>query len=250
MSVEDIGYGDQFHGWYDRIFPKDGSAEAMADFLVRNHPDPSSGTLEFGVGTGRIAIPLSQRIGQVVGVDSSTAMLEDLQADPQSEHIDSVLGDMRNFDDDRTFGLVYIVCSALSQLLDKADQQAAINQAASLLAPGGRLIVETHNRPGCVLLHEGKMRTTLFIPYPEKNTGLQTHATLLPDDLWHCSQIWFEADGTHRIGQEMLRLLVPDEVDEYARNAGLVPQERWADAFGNPYVDEGPMFITTYQREA
>ncbi|MEH0057796.1 class I SAM-dependent DNA methyltransferase [Auritidibacter ignavus] len=247
-TVQDIGYAEQFAGWYDRIFPKDASAQILVDFLARHHPDPTAGTLEMGVGTGRIAAPLARHVGQVVGVDCSELMLEGLRQECDEATVRPVLGDMRTYSEDRRYGLVYIVCSALALQLDQQAQEESMLRAAELLAPGGRLIIETHNRPGCVALHEGSTRTSLFAPYPEPNTGLQTYATLLPDDLWHCSQIWYEADGTHRIGTEVLRLLTPEEVDSYAASAGLVRDGLWADAMGNPYQEAGLLFIASYKR--
>ena len=43
--------------------------------------------LEFGVGTGRIAIPLSQRGIPVHGIDLSPAMIAQLQATPGSDRV-------------------------------------------------------------------------------------------------------------------------------------------------------------------
>ncbi|GAA1176020.1 class I SAM-dependent DNA methyltransferase [Nesterenkonia xinjiangensis] len=248
MTVQDTGYAEQFEGWYDRVFRKDESAEVLAEFLAGQHPDPASGTLELGVGTGRIAVPLARRVGQVVGVDSSSLMLDALQEECGEDLVVPRYGDMRTYTDHRRFGLIYIVCSALSLVLSREEQQQAVQRAADLLIPGGRLVLEAHNRPGCVGLHEGKTRTTLFFPYPERNTGLQTHATLLPDDLWHCSQIWFEADGTHRIGTEVLRLITPEDTDAYAHLAGLEPDGSWSDPLRSPYAEQSLMFIATYRK--
>lgn len=248
ISPQSIGYAEQFDGWYDRIFPKDGSAQVLADFLAEQHPDPGLGTLELGVGTGRIAVPLAKQVGPVVGVDSSPVMLEALRNECSEDLVTPVLADMQTFTTNDRFGLVYIICSALALQLERHSQRKSISRAAQLLAPGGKLIIETHNRPGCVNLHEGLSRTSLFMPYPEPNTGLQTHATLLPDDLWHCSQIWYESDGSHRIGTEVLRLLTPDDVDDDAEAAGLRRDGLWADAFGNDYQESGLMFIASYRK--
>lgn len=81
MDVADIGYGAQFAGWYDRIFPKDASAAYTAERIAAWHPLPGAGTCELGVGSGRIAIPLSGIIGKVTGVDSSPEMLDALRGD-------------------------------------------------------------------------------------------------------------------------------------------------------------------------
>ncbi|MFJ3932650.1 class I SAM-dependent DNA methyltransferase [Streptomyces sp. NPDC090029] len=246
-TIDDIGYGKQFAPWYDRLFPKDDNALATAQTLTSLHPDPSRGALEFGVGTGRIAIPLSQKIGHVTGLDSSPEMLELLAEDPTAAHVTGVHADIRTYIGDRTYPLVYAVCGILSMLLTPEDQQQAVRTAASLLEPGGRLVIETGNRPGVEALHEGLARTTLFTPYAEPGTGLQTHSTLSPgSDLWHCSHVWYEADGTTRVGQELARLTTPDEVDAYATAAGLVPEARYSDWNMSPYTSECPLFVATY----
>ncbi|MFE0136240.1 class I SAM-dependent DNA methyltransferase [Streptomyces sp. NPDC059037] len=248
-TVEDIGYGAQFAKWYDRIFPRGADAQVIADALARLHPDPDAGTIEFGVGTGRIAVPLSQKTGQVTGVDSSPEMLAQLADAPGSENVVSVHADIRTYTDTRTYGLVYVVCGTLSMVLSPEDQQETVRRAAELLAPGGRLVVETGNRPAVEALHDGQPRTTLFTPYPEPGTGLQTHSTLTPE-IWQCSHIWYESDGSTRVGSELARLTTPDEVDGYATAAGLTPEGRYADWHLSPYTEQYPMFLTTYTKSA
>ncbi|ESP95597.1 hydroxybutyryl-CoA reductase for ethylmalonate biosynthesis (plasmid) [Streptomyces sp. GBA 94-10 4N24] len=247
-TVADIGYGTQFATWYDRIFPKGGDAQATADVLAGLHPDPGAGTLEFGVGTGRIALPLSQKTGQVMGVDSSPEMLAQL-AEAGSENVVPVHADIRTYTDTRQYGLVYVVCGTLSMLLSAEDQQEAVCRAAELLTPGGRLVVETGNLPAVQALHDGQARCTLFTPYPEPGTGLQTHSTL-SSEIWQCSHIWYESDGSTRVGSELARLTTPDEVDRYAAVAGLAPEGRYADWSLSSYTEQYPMFLTTYTKNA
>src|SRR5687767_7528038 len=118
-SINDIGYGRQFDGWYDRLFPKDGLADRTAEQLASLHPDHGLGTLELGVGTGRIAVPLSREVGRVVGVESSLEMLSALEKDvaATSADVEGVHGDIRTYTDNRQYGLVYCVCGTLSMLL-------------------------------------------------------------------------------------------------------------------------------------
>ncbi|MFF8842425.1 class I SAM-dependent methyltransferase [Streptomyces sp. NPDC015127] len=253
-AVNDIGYGRQFAGWYDRLFPKDASAADTARRIASLHPDPASGTVEFGVGTGRIALPLARRVGRITGIDSSPEMLDGLRTALGGDTaVEPVHADIRTYTADRTAGLVYCVCGTLSMLLTADEQRQAIRRAADLLGPGGRLVVETHNKPAILALHEGRSHATYFTPYPEPGTGLQTHSTLLPErDLWHCSHIWYESDGTTRVGTELSRLTHPDEVDAYARDAGLEPESRTASwsGDGDPYTEQSPMFVSTYVRSA
>jgi SAM-dependent methyltransferase len=248
--VDDIGYGLQFAGWYDRLFPSDDSVDVEVERLVSLHPDPGSGTVEFGVGNGRLALPLSRRVGPVVGVDSSAEMLDVLRANLRPDTpVEAVHADIRTYTAARTVGLVYCVCATLSMLLTPEDQRQAVRRAADLLAPGGRLVEETHNKSAIVDLHEGRRRATFFTPYPTAGTGLQSHSVLEPEDsLWHLSHIWYEADGSTRVGTEVSRLTGADELDAYARAAGLWPESRLGD--WDPEADThdelSPLTICTY----
>ncbi|WP_051828000.1 class I SAM-dependent methyltransferase [Streptomyces bicolor] len=252
-TIDDIGYGRQFSGWYDRIFPRDEAARLTAQRLAELHPAPGTGSLELGVGTGRIAIPLAGLAGPVTGVDSSPEMLAVLarEADSADAAVTGVVGDIRLPTGDDTYGLVYCVCATLSMLLTAEEQQAAVGHAAARLAPGGRLVIETHNPAAVVELHDGQRHISYFVPYPEPGTGLQTYSTLVADaGMWHVSHIWHEKDGTTRVGTEASRLTTPDEVDAYATAAGLRPADRWADWLGTPWDGRSALFVNVYERPA
>lgn len=249
-DVQDIGYGRTFAGFYDRIFPKDAYADLAAQKLAARHPGRDLPTLELGVGTGRIAIPLSTRVGNVTGVDSSPEMLEELRRDLKEKNADvtPVHGDIRTWGDERKYGLVYCVCATLSMLLDPEEQRQAVQRAADRLAPGGHLVVETWNRSGVLEMFEGKHRTSYFVPYPEPNTGLLTYSTLIPDRwLWQASHIWFEGGGS-QVGNEIARLTTPEEVDGFATDAGLTPVDRYADWTDKPYSETAALFVSCYTR--
>ncbi|MFD6098018.1 class I SAM-dependent methyltransferase [Nocardiopsis flavescens] len=245
--VADSGYGRAFAHFYDRLFPQDGSDRVTAAALADLHP--GGATLELGVGTGRIAVPLSALVGEVTGVDSSPEMLDRLReaSAASAAPVRPAHADIRVFDDGAEYGLVYCVCGTLSQLLTPEDQRAAVRRAAGRLAPGGTLVVETHN-PGLVAsLHEGLQRTSFFVPYPEPGTGLQTYSTLMPErGIWHTTHLWHE-NGSVSLGTEITRLTTPEEVDRYAEEAGLVPVSRWGDWSGGAFDEtHSPVHISRY----
>ncbi|MGP3947277.1 class I SAM-dependent methyltransferase [Streptomyces sp. 7N604] len=247
-QVDDIGYGRQFAAFYDQLFPKDASADSTAGTLAALAGD--RGALELGVGTGRIAIPLARRIGTVVGVDSSPEMLDRLRRDAEHAGVDvtAVHADLRTYTDERVYDLVYCVCGTLSMVLDAGQQKEAVRHAADRLAPGGHLVIETHNAPGILAMAEGKRTATFFVPYGEPNTGLFTSWMIdAQASLWQASHIWFH-QGEFRIGTELSRLTTPAEIDGYAAGAGLEPVGHHADWTGGPYAEEGPMFVATYRK--
>jgi predicted TPR repeat methyltransferase len=67
------------------------AVDPVVDFLAGLAGD--GGALELGIGTGRIALPLSQRGVRVHGVDLSAAMLARLRAKPGASAIGVTLGD-------------------------------------------------------------------------------------------------------------------------------------------------------------
>ena len=100
--------------------------------------------LELGVGTGRIAVPIAAAGIDVVGVDLSAGMLEVARehAELAGVSLDLRLGDMRDPPVEGTFPLVAIPFRSLLHMETDADRRAALQAAARLLAPAGRLVFD------------------------------------------------------------------------------------------------------------
>jgi len=245
--IADIGYGTQFAHFYDKLFPSGPGAEQAAEFLAARHTGGPS--LELGVGTGRIALPLAARTGAVVGVDSSTEMLERLDARVAETGlpVTAVHGDLRDHADDTAYGLVYCVCGTLSMLLDAADQARAVQAAAARLAPGATLVVETHNPAVARAINQGRARDSFFVPYPGRDTGLLSFSTVDEvNKVWHLAHVFFD-DGRATIAQELSRLTDPEELDAYAAAAGLTKVGHYGDWSGTPFTGVEPMVICEYR---
>jgi SAM-dependent methyltransferase len=250
MTQIAVDYGRQFASFYDRIFPSGPEADQTAARLADLHLGGDTPALELGVGTGRIALPLSSLVGEVVGVDASPDMLEVLRGALKENPIPvtPVLDDIASYDEGRRYGLVYCICGTLSMLLDPADQQRAVTAAARRLAPGAALVIETHNPGGVEALHGGRPRESFFIPYPGQDAGLLSHSAIVAEHrLWQMSYIWFD-DGRIRIANEVSRLTTPDEIDGYAERAGLTPVERHSDWKGGEYRADSAMQICVYRQ--
>jgi SAM-dependent methyltransferase len=248
-EIADSGYGRQFADFYDRLVPGGPLAEPTATRLAELHPGAGLPTLELGVGTGRIALPLADRVGEIVGVDSSPEMLAVLATHlaDQPRPVTAVHGDIRNHADGRRYGLVYCVCGTLSMLLDPAEQQQVLDVAATHLAPGGVVVVETHNPAFAEALNQGRTRDSFFVPYPAPDTGLLSYSTIDAENrLWHLAHIWID-EGRSRIASELTRLTTPDEVDAYAEKAGLRPVGRYGDWLGTEFTGLEPMFVSVYR---
>jgi SAM-dependent methyltransferase len=116
--------------------------------------------LEIGVGSGRIAIPIALTGTTVVGIDTSSTMLERAAAKAEPHHLDLHLieADMRAIPDLGRFPLVIVPFRAFLHLGDDHERLAVLTRLHQLLTPGGTLafdvfhphpldIEETHDRP-------------------------------------------------------------------------------------------------------
>ena len=100
------------------------------------------GALEFGIGTGRIALPLAQRGIRVHGIDLSEAMVARLRAKPGGEGIPVTMGGFATTTVDETFSLVYLVFNTIVNLITQDEQVACFQNAAAHLEPGGSFVIE------------------------------------------------------------------------------------------------------------
>jgi ubiquinone/menaquinone biosynthesis C-methylase UbiE len=114
--------------------------------------------LEIACGTGRVAVRLAQDGVRVVGIDLSTAMLE--QARQKSvgiPHVRWVEADMRSFDLGEMFELIIIPGHAFQNILTPADQMACLQCIQRHLVPHGTLVVHLDHQDIAWL---GELRTS------------------------------------------------------------------------------------------
>ena len=83
---------DRAAAYYDRTRVTDG-AQLAADVALLDSIMPAGRTLEIGVGTGAIAVPLAARGRTVVGIDLSARMLMQLGAKAGGSSIPIAVGD-------------------------------------------------------------------------------------------------------------------------------------------------------------
>src|SRR4051794_20526135 len=98
--------------------------------------------LEFAIGTGRVAVPLSERGVPVTGIELSSPMIERLRTKVDEDTIPVVVGSMASAMAPGAFALVYLVYNTISNLLTQSEQVACFRNAARHLTPGGRFLIE------------------------------------------------------------------------------------------------------------
>lgn len=222
---------------------------AMIDVLCRQAARrPIADTcraLEFAIGTGRVAEPLAGRGVDVVGIDSSAAMLSVLAA-KALPNVEAVRGDMGSIDITEShgrFGVVYLVHSTLNSVTTQRGQVAVFANAARHLAPGGAFIVEVavpalwQLEPGerSLLLDEG---SDYFVQDDYINLAEQQFVS---------RHHWVDDEGAEQAASTLLRWVWPSELDLMAQLAGLVLDARWQDWDGTAFEDDSPFHVSVYR---
>jgi SAM-dependent methyltransferase len=114
------------------------------DLAVKN----GGPVLEYGIGNGRIALPLARHGVPVVGVDHSKTMLADLKARLAGEpaevraRVNGRLGDMRAKKLGRRFSLVTCPFNAALHLYVREDVERFLARVREHLAPGGVFVCD------------------------------------------------------------------------------------------------------------
>jgi SAM-dependent methyltransferase len=99
--------------------------------------------LEIGVGTARLAIQLARAEIEIWGIDNSIYMLKAATANLEKESpkvkdmVHLVFADVRNFNLDMRFRLIYFPSSSFDHLLNREDQLLALKNIKRHLAIGG-----------------------------------------------------------------------------------------------------------------
>jgi SAM-dependent methyltransferase len=124
--------------------------------------ETEGGVLELGVGTGRVLFEVAKLGRDVVGIDTSVAMLREAKRKRRelypevSGRCRLLLADMLSFDLGTTFELVYAASSAV-QGPSADDLRGILKRAAEHLAPDGVFAFD-------VAAPSGMRRTTTFPP--------------------------------------------------------------------------------------
>jgi SAM-dependent methyltransferase len=214
--------------------------EATVEFLAQLAGDGRA--LEFGVGTGRVALPLSQRGVPTQGIDLSRAMVQRLRAKPGGEHISVSIGDFATTAVDGSFSLVYLVCNTIMNLTTQAAQVACFRNAAAHLRPGGRFVIKV-GVPDLQRLPPGETVHVFaasdqhwgFDEYDIANQGLISHH--------------FEMrDGTLERSSTPFRYVWPAELDLMAALASMSLSERWEGWNREPFTSESRKHVSVWEK--
>lgn len=202
-----------------------------------------SGTaLELGIGTGRIALPLSQRGVRVHGIDLSAAMVAQLRAKPGAENIEVTIGDFATTNVNGTFKLAYLVRNTITNLTTQDAQVECFCNVAAQLEPGGYFVIEVYI-PELRRLPPGQN----IHPFTVTPAHLGFEEYEVASQIAFSHHYWV-VDGRLETRSTPHRYVWPAELDLMARLAGMTLHQRWATWNREQFTNDSRSHISVWRK--
>jgi SAM-dependent methyltransferase len=198
--------------------------------------------LELGIGTGRLALPLSRRGVAVHGIELSPAMVAQLQAKPGADAIGVTIGDFATARVDGTFTLAYLVRNTIANLTTQDQQVACFGNVAAHLEPGGCFVIEVYvpelqRLPPGETIHAFAVTPT-HLGFEEYDVATQ---------IAYSHHYWV-VDGKLETFSAPFRYVWPSELDLMARLAGMTLRERWSSWDREPFTSESRSHVSVWEK--
>ncbi len=211
-------YGAAFADVYDYWYHDISDPQETATFVLeRCGVGP---VLELGVGTGRLAQPLTDGGATVIGIDASAAMLSLCPVEAARYRI---LADMRSLPFRAGgFGAVLIAFNTLFNIASVQGQRMVLAECQRLLANDGVVILEAID--GSLLQHAPSESIGVSV---RNHDGVVVSATTIDsaEQTIIGQHLQIDSDGI-AARPWRLRWLTPSQLDELAAQVGLTRIER------------------------
>jgi SAM-dependent methyltransferase len=216
----------------------DAAVDLLADLALPGR------ALELGIGTGRIALPLSHRGVSVHGIELSPAMVAELRRQSDASDVGVTIGDFATTKVDATFRVVYLLRNTITNLTTQEEQVECFRNAARHLEPGGFFVIENYI-PELRRLPPGES-SHVFTATPT-HVGIGEYDTVRQIET---SRHWWLIEGELRTFASSHRYAWPAELDLMASIAGMTLRERWSDWYRTPFTSESRSHISVWQTAA
>lgn len=234
-------YGRHIAADYDDVYadlPFEDTVETVAALA------DGGAVLEFGIGSGRVALPLRERGLDVHGIDGSPEMVELLRAKPGGADIPVGIGDFSRVALGRTFKVVVLVFNTIFALPDQDAQVACFRNAARHLEPGGVFAIEAWIPDLGSFRHGRSMR-----PYSmtEGSVVLEVAEHDPVHQILRTNKVFLDGAGARTFAANH-RYAWPAEMDLMARLAGLGLAERWEDWARLPFDGRSTTHVSIWRK--
>lgn len=243
MSIlDDPGlFGRQWAAVYDT--PGNPDPAAAVDFLAGLAGDGPA--LELAIGSGRVALPLAERGIPVQGIEASPEMVDLMRAKPGGDRIPVVLGDMADVAVDGPFPLAFLVFNTLFNLTVPGRQEDCFRNVATVLAPGGRFVVEAFVPDEATFDREEQQVQVWSVT--EESVSVRVHRYDRAAQTFLRQTLIFRNGGVE-LQPFGMRYQWPEQIDGMAEAAGLRLEARYAGWDRSPFTPRSTSHISVYRK--
>jgi len=199
--------------------------------------------LELGIGTGRVALPLSTRGLEVHGVDASEAMVAALRAKPGGDRLPIVIGDFADVPVDGLHSLIFVVFNTFFALLTQEDQVRCFQRVGQHLSDDGVFVIQAFI-PDLARFDRGQRMETLRLGLDSVHFEASRYEAA--DQRVHSQHVMLEGDRVRMTPIE-IRFAWPSELDLMARLANMRLRERWANWRREPFGSSSKQHVSVYE---
>ncbi len=242
MSAHDpAAYGRHVGEDYDALYPDHPDTAAAVERLAELAEEGP--VLEFGIGTGRLALPLLERGLGVAGIEGSQTIADQLLQKPRGEEIAVAVGDFSITAVPGDFSLVVLAINTVFALPSPEAQRQCFANARGHLRPGGRFVVEAFVlradqrngrwgiEPRSVRQDHVELQIGRYVPERRLFERMLVHLTPAGNQ-------FVPVNDTYA---------APDELDAMALDAGFELESRWASWTRQPFEAGSDKHVSVYR---
>jgi SAM-dependent methyltransferase len=236
-------YAADFAGQYDGWFSKPGTTAATVALLAELAGKGPA--LELGIGTGRVALPLTERGVQVHGVEAAPEMAAHLRDKPGGNAIPVTIGDFAEAAVPGQFSLIYVAAGTFFELPTQQAQLRCLRNVVRHLRPDGVFVLDAFLPEA---LWELATAGPLTLPTVNGDRMVCSRTIQRAAQRYTSSYSITTPHTSHHI-EVSFRYAGMGELDLMATSAGLTLRHRWGGWDASPLRDANQYHVSCYELE-
>ena len=232
--------------WYSKSYARRRDDVTYYRALAKKRRAKS--VLEYGIGNGRIAIPLARDGVSVTGIERSTPMIADLRArlakerDDVRARVTVKRGDMRRTTTGKRFGLVICPFNAALHLYAREDVEQWLACVRKQIEPRGELVLDV-NMPIMEDLADPPGTEYALAPVTHPTLGRVPYKEVFDYDRVRQIQFCAMCFGNELVTPLAHRVFFPQELEALLHYNGFATTKVLGDFEGGPLKADSDVMI-------
>jgi SAM-dependent methyltransferase len=216
-------------------------AEEEAEAVIRLASiDSGTQILDMCCGPGRHSLAFAQRGYNVVGVDRTSAYIDQARERATQAGLDVTfeVGDARSYQAPDRFGAAVCLYTSFGYFEEQEEDLALLRNICSSLKAGGVFAIDMNGKEVAARAYKGRSWEEM-----ENGTKLLEERTVGPDWAWIENKWTVVEDGVERETRFRVRMYSGMELRRALEEAGFREVDLYGDWTGTPYDDQARRLI-------